>query len=87
MSFPQLQALQTKERKEAASNGQDMLDNIANQGLQVELPDAASQGNPRAGNWNSENKLINRTHPTPTPSSQFQNAPAPYANPNGPSDN
>ncbi len=39
--------------------------------------------------WNSENKVILRTHPTPAPSQQFPpstTAPG-YANPNAPADN
>src|SRR5258708_39661441 len=37
--------------------------------------------NPRTGNWNSENKILMRTHPVPRPATQFTPQINTYANP------
>lgn len=38
------------------------------------------------GAWNSENKLLGRMHPTPTPARQFPPMDRAYANPDAPAD-
>ena len=46
------------------------------------LPGQATS--PKSGQWNSENKLLNRTHPVPTPEAQWpvpEGTPPPWANP------
>jgi len=45
-------------------------------------PDA-TQPNPNKGNWNSENKIVMRTHPVPRPGAQSTPPPNAYANPDG----
>lgn len=54
----------------------------------VESPDVAIENSPvpqNFGNWNSERKVVGRTHPVPPPATQH--APGDdYANPNGPED-
>ncbi len=84
ISVPSLKQLQTEERRLAFDAALKKLMAIAEQKFFVEppIPDI----NPRTGNWNSENKLIMRTHPIPKPSSQFQPQTDTYANPDAPSD-
>jgi hypothetical protein len=48
-------------------------------------PDA-TQPNPNKGNWNSENKIVMRTHPVPRAGAQFTPPANTYANPEGGSD-
>lgn len=80
--FPLLQKLQTKERKDSFDGAQERLSKIMAQDYGVESPTPGRE--PSTGSWNSENKLIMRTHPVPTAPTQFQstdgNGP-PYANP------
>ena len=49
-----------------------------------ENPDTSATPQNR-GNWNSESKLIMRTHPVPPPATQFPPGPD-YANPDAPAD-
>ncbi len=85
IAFPQLKAMQTAERKAAHDDAMKRLDQVANQKVSIESPDPSV--NPPGGNWNSENKLVPRTHPTPRPTTQTGTSVTdPYANPDGPSD-
>lgn len=87
---PKNESIQTKERKDRAKDAQDKLEGILAGKVAVELPDGYVPANPRTGTWNSENKLIMRTHPVPQPSTQFQTptppTQQPYANPAAPAD-
>lgn len=87
ISVPKNDALQTKDRRDANDKFEELLDKIAAMDFAPEEPVPSGQG--RGGNWNSENKLIMRTHPTPKPSTQSQSttqSSPPYANPNAPAD-
>jgi hypothetical protein len=88
--YPQMKALQTKERQDAYSKAVDRLEKIANQKESIEPPDADTNtsAQPLPGQWNSENKILGRAHPAPTPATQFPsgNANRPYANPEGTED-
>jgi hypothetical protein len=87
-AFPQLKALQTAARQKAFENAKKVFDEIAAQKRNVEPPTAGA--NPASGQWNSENKLVMRTHPVPPPGTQFQSSDPgdqpEYANPNAPAD-
>ena len=86
ISAPQLKQLQTQERYNDLMDSLKKLALIAQHEFNVEPP--TPSGVIRAGMWNSENKILMRTHPTPAPSTQFQvqqNQPA-YANPDAPPD-
>ena len=92
-AFPQLQRLQTTSRQQAHDAALAHLDRITRQQLAVPPPGETPRppaplfSNPKSGQWNSENKLIERTHPVPEPSTQFQQTTGrPYANPNAPPD-
>ena len=85
VSFPQLKALQTDARKTAADLAAKMLEALAKREAgAIEAP----AGTSATGNWNSENRLIMRTHPVPPPSQQASPniTQPPYANPNAPQD-
>ncbi len=84
ISVPSLKQLQTEERKLAFDKAEAKLLLIAEQKFFVEppIPDV----NPRTGNWNSENKILMRTHPVPKPGVQFQPQTDTYANPDAPKD-
>lgn len=87
VAFPQLKAFQTKERKDAADAAEKILEKIAARTFgAIEDPAGTTTS---AANWNSENRLILRTHPAPPPSQQSPPAPTlpGYANPNAPPDN
>ncbi len=87
ISLPQLSKMQTKEREQAFKDAQAKLKQITQQDYAPESP--ADGSSPKSGNWNSENKLLPRTHPVPPPATQFQStsdAAHPYANPDGPKD-
>jgi hypothetical protein len=77
-SIPSAKAFQTKERADAADDALEKLGKIANQKFAVQSPTAAT-GATSAGRWNSENKLIMRTHPAPRPGRQFPPAAGAYA--------
>lgn len=82
IAFPTLAKMQTPERKDAFETAQKKLEKVSQQKFAVEAP---GTGVVRpTGSWNSENKLIPRTHPVPKPTTQFQSADStarPYANP------
>ena len=85
--FPMLKSMLTDARKDSAKAADDMLSAIMQRKAGAMEAPAGTVSS--AGNWNSENRLILRTHPAPPASRQFspgQNA-APYANPDGPDDN
>lgn len=66
------------------------LNRLTDQKIRVELPDTVdlTLAPQNRGNWNSENRLIMRTHPVPVPSSQCgqSSSSSDYANPDGPTD-
>ena len=85
---PENDRLQTKARRDNAKEAEEALQAIREGRLTPELPDGYS-GPGRVGSWNSENRILSRTHPVPPPSTQWQSADEsqePYANPNAPSD-
>ena len=84
IAAPAFKQLQTDERKEAFELALKKLALIAEQKFSVEPP--TPDANPRSGNWNAENKLIMRTHPVPTPGTQFTPQTNTYANPDAPAD-
>jgi hypothetical protein len=87
IAIPKLLTLQTKERKQENDAAKAKFKQIAAQERAVEPPEE-TEGMPpgRAGSWNSEGKLIMRTHPVPRPSLQFPANPDHYANPDAPLD-
>ncbi|MDD5349501.1 MAG: hypothetical protein PHQ12_04745 [Chthoniobacteraceae bacterium] len=90
ISAPQLKLLQTEARSAAAERSEKKLERISAQKWAPEPPDAASTARASSpGTWNSESKIIMRTHPTPPPSMQFPSGSTPnaYANPDAPQDN
>jgi len=86
-AFPALKVMATEIRKEAAEKASKLLDSISRHGVRIESPTAGIT--PASGQWNSEAKLIMRTHPIPDPATQFQQDVGEgtgYANPTGPAD-
>ena len=85
IAFPALKALQTAERKAAADAAEKVLEAVAKRQAGALEPPGGAQA---AGNWNSENRLIPRTHPVPPASQQASPniTQPPYANPNAPQD-
>jgi hypothetical protein len=82
--FPKLAALQTKDRKDLNDAAEAYFQRVAQREQNVEPPDGAVAS---TGNWNSENKILMRTHPVPRPGLPGQtNAENNYANPEGPTD-
>jgi len=79
-------ALQTEGRKEAYKAGLEKLRMISKLEWAVQQPGTPAVANSRFGNWNSENKLVMRTNPTPRPGTQYSPPCEQYANPAGPSD-
>ena len=85
IALPQMKALQTPERKQAHDDAMERLLQAANQKLNVEAPDDATDPAP-AAKWNSENKIVPRAHPVPRPGTQQQGDTNKYSNPTGPTD-
>jgi hypothetical protein len=86
---PKNEGLQTAARAGAAQAAEALLDELRLGRTVPELPAGYTPVAPRTGSWNSENKLLPRTHPTPPPNTQWQNTDntqRPYANPEGPQD-
>lgn len=86
---PQLKVFQTDMRKAAAADAQDAYEKIIARDYGPIEPPAPLGADFATGNWNSENKIIGRMHPTPAPATQFQVSPASYpayANPNAAGD-
>lgn len=84
IATPSFRQLQTEERRQAYEDALKKLALIAAQKFTVEPP--IPETNPRTGNWNSENKLLMRTHPVPRPGAQFTPQENTYANPDAPQD-
>lgn len=84
IATPSFRQLQTEERKLAFDKAMEKLQKISDHLFMVEPP--TPEQNPRTGMWNSENKLIMRTHPVPRPGAQFPPTPNMYANPDAPED-
>jgi hypothetical protein len=84
IATPSFRQLQTEERRLAFEAALKKLALIAAQQFVIEPP--VPDVNPRTGNWNSENKLLMRTHPVPRPATQFTPQIDTYANPTGPAD-
>jgi len=84
IATPSFRQLQTEERRLAFDEAMKKMFLIADQKFFVEPP--IPEVNPRTGNWNSENKLIMRTHPIPKPSTQWTPQNDTYANPDAPKD-
>jgi len=82
ISAPQLKQLQTEERKKAFDDAIAKLNRILDGKFSVEPP-VPPPTNLRDGSWNSDNKLLMRTHPTIRPGPQATDA---YANPDAPPD-
>lgn len=83
---PENEGIQTKERNDAAKKAEEILKGIRDGDISVEPPTGWSTS--VAKNWNSENRIVMRTHPVPPP---IQQAPPPssgrpYANPDGDGD-
>lgn len=81
-SLPSLPSLATEARKQLYLDALEKWKAIAKQEYAVEPP-AAPTTTP-SGQWNSERKLVMRTHPIPRPSEQFPNEPSFAANPDAP---
>ena len=88
VSFPQMKVLQTPERKQSNDDAVKAIQMIQQRTFgAIESPNGTT---PSSANWNSENRIVMRTHPVPPPSVQYQDTPPidePYANPNAPGDN
>lgn len=81
--------LSDDQRETRKSDNSDLL-RIADRKVLVEAPDDAMETSPvpqNLGSWNSENKIIPRTHPLPRPGQQRPVVPGKYANPDAPEDN
>lgn len=85
VSVPAFRQLQTEERKKLYDDSVAKLGMIATAKFSVEPPEAETNP-PGTVNWNSENKLLMRTHPVPRPGIQFTPPANTYANPDGPDD-
>jgi hypothetical protein len=87
ISVPQFKQLQTDERKALYTDALAKLNLIAAQKFGPEPPSGPNIPlPPGSAMWNSENKLLMRTHPVPQPGTQTQGASTDYANPNAPPD-
>lgn len=84
IATPGLKQLQTDERQKAFEDALAKLAMIAQGKFAVEPPVPSTI--PRTGIWNSENKLVMRTHPVPRPGAQFTPQTNTYANPDAPAD-
>lgn len=82
VSFPKLETLQTDGRKAAYDTAVEQFNSIATRQLSVESPMQSS-----TVLWNSEPKLVMRTHGSPQPAAQWPQTYNGYANPDGPKDN
>lgn len=69
IATPMLKQLQTEDRRKAYEDSLKKLGLIADQKFFPEPIEGDLT--PRGGNWNSENKLIMRTHPVPRPGLQW----------------
>lgn len=76
------------DQKETRKGDMSDLNRIADRKIITETPDdpETTASGPARGSWNSENKVIMRTHPVPKPSTQFGIGTDSYANPDAPED-
>ena len=80
--FPELKAMLTDERKKAGDKAEEILRKIATREFgAIESPLTPPA---KTGNWNSEPRLVMRTHPIPPTSQQSSGN---YANTDAPDDN
>jgi hypothetical protein len=79
IATPSFRQLQTDERRQAFEEALKKLALIAATKFVIIPPDPDI--NPRTGQWNSENKILMRTHPVPRPATQFTPQINTYANP------
>lgn len=84
ISAPAFKQLQTDERRQAYEDALKKLYLISQQKFDIDIPDPTFI--PKTGAWNTENKIIMRTHPVPRPGTQFTPQINTYANPNPPTD-
>ena len=84
ISVPQLKQLQTEERKNAALESKLKLQAVAAQNFTPDDPVTSTVVT--SGMWNSENKIIMRTHPVTKPATQWTPQTDSYANPDAPQD-
>jgi hypothetical protein len=74
----------SEDQRETRKNDNSDLLRISDRKVKVELPDTVSDEpeiGPTPGTWNSERKVLGRTHPHPAPG--VQNPAQGYANPDG----
>jgi len=86
-SFPSLKSMATPERKAKRDDAQRIYERILTRAYGAIEPPTGTDIT--TGNWNSEAKLIMRTHPVPPPALQFQQTQLTqplYANPNAAND-
>lgn len=79
-SLPDLAPVESDARRAAFDQSMKKMDKIAAQEWTVEPPTDVTGEFSQAGNWNSENKLIMRTHPVPPPLTQQGSIGGDYAN-------
>jgi len=84
IALPSFRQLQTEERKQAFEDALKKLDLIRQQKFVIDPPTPSTLSG--FGLWNSENKIIMRTHPVPRPGDQFLPQINTYSNPNAPAD-
>ena len=84
ISVPRFQQLQTEERRLAFEEAIKKLLLIAQQKFNIVPPTPSTLFT--EGMWNSENKIIMRSHPIPRPGAQFMPQTNTYANPSAPND-
>ena len=84
ITLPAFKQLQTEERKQAFEAAIVKLLLIAQQKFALDPPTPSTLSS--TGLWNSENKILMRSHPIPRPGTQFQPQTNTYANPNAPLD-
>ena len=84
ITLPAFLQLQSEGRKLAYEEALKKLLLIAQQKFALDPPTPSPL--PTAGLWNSENKILMRSHPIPRPGAQFTPQTNTYANPNAPED-
>jgi len=84
ISLPGFAQLQTEQRRQAFEDSLKKLVAISQQKFAIDPPVPSTL--PTAGMWNSENKLLMRSHPIPRPGAQFTPQINTYANPIAPED-
>ena len=82
--FPQLKSMQTEDRAKLNTAAEEFFQRVSNGEQNIESPNGTAAV--AAAGWNSENKLVPRTHPVPRPGTQFPGNANDYSNPSGPAD-